>query len=113
MSFLDDPDIPNYSIRVMRNGTEAEIAGGFKYGLTSDFLKILSASRQIRIVHLDSLGGRIAEAISLNKVIRSRGLDTYVSSNCMSACTIAFAGGTRRILKGGRFWDFTRRHFPE
>ena len=32
MSFLDDPDIPAYSIRVMRNGTEAEIAGGFKFG---------------------------------------------------------------------------------
>jgi hypothetical protein len=52
MSFLDDPDIPAYSIRVMRNGTEAEISGGFKYGLTDDFLKVLSASRQIRVVHL-------------------------------------------------------------
>jgi hypothetical protein len=27
MAFLDDPDIPAYSIRVMRNGTEAEITG--------------------------------------------------------------------------------------
>jgi len=43
MSFLDDPDIPAYSIRVMRNGTEAEITGGFKYGLTDDFVKILNA----------------------------------------------------------------------
>jgi hypothetical protein len=45
IAFADDPDIPAYSIRVMRDGTEAEIVGGFKYGLTDDFEKILNASR--------------------------------------------------------------------
>jgi hypothetical protein len=112
MSFLDDPDIPAYSIRVMRNGTEAEIAGGFKYGLTDDFLKILSASQQIKVVHLDSVGGRIGEAIKLNKVIRDRGLDTYVSSRCISACTVAFAGGQRRILRNGATLGFHAPYFP-
>ena len=75
MAFLDDPNIPAYSIRVMRNGTEAEITGGFKYGLTDDFVKVLNASRQIRVVHLDSLGGRIGEAAKLNSVIRQRKAD--------------------------------------
>jgi hypothetical protein len=112
MAFLDDPDIPNYSMRVMRNGTEAEIAGGFKYGLTNDFEKILSASPQIRVVHLDSVGGRIGEAISLNKIIRDRGLDTYVSSNCMSACTVAFAGGRHRFLRTGATLGFHAPIFP-
>src|SRR6266852_4162807 len=112
MSFLDDPDIPAYSIRVMRNGTEAEITGGFKYGLTDDFVKILNASRQIKVVHLDSLGGRIGEAEKLNKIIRSKNLDTYVSSNCMSACTVAFAGGVRRILRKGAVLGFHAPSFP-
>ena len=112
MSFLDDPDIPAYSIRVMRNGTEAEIAGGFKYGLTDDFVKILHASRQIKIVHLNSLGGRIGEAEKLSKIIRSKNLDTYVSSNCMSACTIAFAGGAQRILRKGAVLGFHAPSFP-
>lgn len=112
MSFLDDPDIPSYSIRVMRNGTEAEITGGFKYGLTDDFVKILNASRQIRVVHLNSLGGRIGEAEKLNKIIRSKNLDTYVSSNCMSACTVAFAGGAHRILRKGAVLGFHAPSFP-
>jgi hypothetical protein len=112
MSFLDDPDIPAYSIRVMRNGTEAEIIGGFKYGLTDDFVKILNASRQIRVVHLDSVGGRIGEAVKLNKVIHNRNLDTYVSSNCLSACTVAFAGGVRRILRQGAILGFHAPSFP-
>ena len=112
MSFLNDPGIPAYSIRVMRNGTEAEITGGFKYGLTDDFAKILGASKQLKVVHLHSLGGRVGEAIKLNKVIRSKGLDTYVSANCMSACTIAFAAGAHRTLRKGAVLGFHAPSFP-
>lgn len=65
IAFLDDPGIPGYSIRVMRNGTEAEITGGIKHGLTDDFDKILRASRQVRVVHLNSIGGRIGEGEQL------------------------------------------------
>jgi hypothetical protein len=112
MSFLGDPGIPAYAIRVMRNGTEAEITGGFKYGLTDDFLKITGASPRIKVVHLDSVGGRVREAIKLNKVIRDKGLDTYVSSKCASACTVAFAGGARRILRKGAVLGFHAPRFP-
>jgi GYF domain 2 len=112
MAFLDDPGIPPYSIRVMRNGTEAEITGGFKYGLTDDFTKILRASRQIKVVHLDSPGGRIGEAIKLNSLLRSQGMDTYVSSGCYSACTIAFAAGRNRYLRKGAVLGFHAPAFP-
>lgn len=112
MAFLDDPDIPAYSIRVMRNGTEAEITGGFKYGLTDDFSKILKASRQIRVVHLDSTGGRVGEAIRLNGVLKAQGVDTYVSSGCYSACTIAFAAGRNRFIRKGAILGFHAPAFP-
>jgi hypothetical protein len=104
--FLDDPDIPAYSIRVMRNGTEAEISGGFKFGLTDDYIKVLKASRQIKTVHLDSVGGRIGEAIKLNAVLKAEGVDTYVSNGCFSACTIAFAAGRNRFLRKGATLGF-------
>ena len=39
VAFMNDPQIPPYFIRVMRNGTEAEITGGIKYGLTDDLKK--------------------------------------------------------------------------
>jgi hypothetical protein len=112
MAFLDDPDIPAYSIRVMKNGTEAEITGGFKYGLTDDFIKILRASRQIKVVHLDSVGGRIGEAIRLNNVLKKQGVDTYVSNGCYSACTIAFAAGRNRFIGKGAVLGFHAPAFP-
>jgi len=96
----------------MRDGTEAEISGGFKYGLTDDFSKILLASRQIKVVHLDSVGGRLGEGEKLFKLIRERGLTTYVSSKCMSACTLAFAGGRERYLLKSASLGFHKGAFP-
>ncbi|MDB5578937.1 MAG: hypothetical protein JWR80_4113 [Bradyrhizobium sp.] len=111
IAFMDDPDIPAYSIRVMRDGTEAEITGGIKYGLTDDFKKILRASRQIRVVHLNSVGGRIGEGEKLFDLIKEARLNTYVSVKCLSACTLAFSGGVERVLLHGAVLGFHRGSF--
>ena len=112
MGIMGDPNLPAYSMRIMRNGTEVEITGGFKYGLTDDFIKILKASPQIAVVHLNSIGGRIGEAIKLNRVIRGAGLKTYVSNLCASACTVAFAGGTERWVYQSGILGFHGPEFP-
>jgi hypothetical protein len=112
IAFRGDPDLPDYSIRVMRSGTEAEIVGGFKYGLTNDFSKVLAASRQIGVVHLDSYGGRIGEGEALHDLIKQRGLVTYVSAKCMSACTLAFAAGRERYIARGATLGFHKGAFP-
>ena len=111
MAFLGDPSIPSYAIRTL-NTAEAEIAGGIKYGMTRDFEKLLDENPGIRIVHLDSFGGRIGEGKKLNALIRARKLDTYVETKCMSACTLAFAGGAQRILRKGAVLGFHRGAFP-
>lgn len=111
MAFLGDPSIPSYKVRLI-NGTDAEIAGGIKYGVTRDFEKLLDEQPGIRIVHLDSLGGRIGEGKKLNALIRARKLDTYVETKCMSACTLAFAGGAQRLLLKGAVLGFHRGAFP-
>ena len=112
ITFQDDPDIPSYSIRLMRDGTEAEIVGGFKYGLTNDFAVVTKAAPQLNVVHLDSIGGRLGEGEKLFKFIRERGLNTYVSLKCLSACTLAFAGGRERFLLKGATLGFHKGSFP-
>ena len=101
IAFQNDPDTPDFTLRVMRNGTELEIAGGLKYGLASDAERIMRASPHVKVVHLNSNGGRIGEAEKLARLIRQRGLITYTSQQCASACTIAFAAGRERWLKRG------------
>lgn len=112
MAFRGDPDLPDYSLRVMRNGTEIEIVGGFKYGLANDLDRVLKASPQIAVVHLDSLGGRIGEAMKVYDTIRRRRLVTYVANRCFSACTVAFAGGWQRWIGGAGRLGFHAPSFP-
>jgi len=111
IAFENDPSIPDYTIRVMRNGTELEIGGGFKYGLANDVEKVIHASPQVKVVHLNSIGGRLGEAKKLARLIRSRGLATYTSAQCASACTIAFAAGRERWVKAGARLGFHRGSF--
>ena len=112
MAFLGDPDIPNYGFRTMRGGTEAEIVGGFKYGLARDFTALMDANPDLRIVHLDSVGGRIGEARHLYRALKARGLETYVAAGCYSACTMAFAAGARRWVGPHASLGFHAPAFP-
>lgn len=96
MAWTGDSRIPAYSLRVMRDGTEIEITGGIKFGLAADFQRVIKASPRIKVVHLNSPGGRIGEADKLRRDIEARGLITYVSGRCESACTLVHAGGRER-----------------
>lgn len=112
MAFLDDPEMGPYAFRIMRDGTEVEITGGIKYGLTEDFVRIFNASPRISVVHLDSPGGRIGEALALHKAIKERGLITYVAHECQSACAVVYAAGRVRWLREGAVIGFHASHFP-
>ena len=111
MAFLGDPALPLYSMRLMRDGTGAEIAGGFKYGLARDAETLFASAPQLRVVDLDSAGGRLGEAIKLARLIRARGLVTCTSVACVSACTIAYAAARERHLKAGARLGFHRSVF--
>jgi len=111
MAFEGDPDIPRYSMRLMHDNTEAEIAGGFKYGLARDAARLFASAPNLKVVHLNSGGGRLGEAMELAKLIRARGLITYTSASCVSACTIAFASGREHYLKSGAKIGFHRAIF--
>ena len=111
MAFEGDPDIPAYSMRLMRGNTEAEITGGFKHGLATEAARLFATAPGLKVVHLNSGGGRLGEAMELAKLIRARGLATYTSTSCTSACTIAFAAARERYLKSGAKLGFHRAIF--
>jgi hypothetical protein len=89
-----------WNVRVLSLGTELELSGGIGYGLTEELRRSLDAHKTVRVVRLNlSEGGLIDEAKRASALIRSRGLSTYVSSSCVSACTILFLGGRERYLE--------------
>ncbi|MBS0523459.1 MAG: hypothetical protein JSS04_07460 [Proteobacteria bacterium] len=111
MALFDDPSLPPYSVRLMRDGSEAEIAGGFKYGLAREAETLFATAPQLRVVHLNSAGGRLGEAVKITRLIVRRQLDTYTSATCASACAVAYAAGHERYLRRGARLGFHRGIF--
>ena len=101
IAFRGDPSVPPFAMQASPDGTQLRVSGGFQYGLTSRFLEQARTLPALRTVHLSSIGGRLGEALHLAREIRLRGLDTYVSDGCYSACTVAYAAGRRRFLRDG------------
>jgi hypothetical protein len=77
------------------------IDGEFQSGIARDFARALDAAPDVETVELQSPGGWVGEAIRVAAQIERRGLATQVTAQCSSACTLAFAGGSRRTLVAG------------
>jgi hypothetical protein len=91
-------DTPAHQLRLLRNGTEVELAGGMPFGTADALGKLLDAAPGVRVVHLNSIGGRVGEGYLIYELIRDRKLASYTATDCVSACTIAFLGGSERYL---------------
>lgn len=85
-------------LRPLNGGKELEIFGGITFGLIDKLTKAVEKLPALRTIHLTSAGGRVTEAENLRSFIRDRGYDTYVSTECSSACITVFLGGKRRFV---------------
>jgi hypothetical protein len=95
---LGDPADGPRGIRILHDGSEIEISGVFARGLADSFAAALAKAPKARLIHLDSPGGRVGEALAIRDLIAQHGLETYVEHQCIAACTIAYAGGKTRWL---------------
>jgi hypothetical protein len=93
-----DPRIGPHVVRLLPGGTEIELAGGLTIGVAAEVESLLAANPYVRVIHLNSPGGRLPEGIALESVIRRHQLITYTSTQCASACTLAFLGGRKRWI---------------
>jgi hypothetical protein len=98
--------------RLLRDGTELAFVGGINIGAASELAHMLDAAAQVRVLHLNSSGGRIAEAERMGAEVRKRGLITYVSERCESACTHVFLAGRERWIGERAVLGFHRPSSP-
>lgn len=95
---LGDTAMGGFELHTLDGGHEIEFAGAIVHGATAALEETLRRTPQARVVRLHSQGGRIGEGRRLQQAIRRAGLDTYVATRCLSACTIAFLGGRNRYI---------------
>ena len=90
-----------YDFRV--RGAELELSGDVTYGLANRLEEELKDHPSASTIRLNNNGGLISEAYRVGQIIAAHQLDTVVSEECVSACTIIFLAGKHRILeKDGR-----------
>lgn len=94
----DDPDVPAYSIDVSDDGLALTVTGGIRFGLAQDIRSALEGWPKVRVIILNSPGGRLGAAEDVARLIEERGLDTFVENDCESACTRVFVAGKNRRL---------------
>lgn len=101
-----------WQIRVIRNASEVEVSGGIGFGLANELRRVLEAHPTVKILHLNSDGGRIGEARRIRDLIENRGLFTYTATRCVSACVVAFIAGRERLIASGGRLGFHTYAFP-
>ena len=89
---------PVYRLSADMAKKEYSIEGIIDFGISSDFRLLLEQQPGGTRVVLTSQGGSIYEGRGLAVLIQNHKLDTHVSAECSSACTLAFVGGQRRTL---------------
>jgi len=106
-----DARLATHQFKVLNNGTMLDFSGGISFGTAKEFETMLKAMDNVRTVRLNSNGGRIAEAQKIADLIQARGLSTYVTHQCASACTIMFLGGKQRHLHATARLGFHQPYF--
>jgi len=89
---------PEYTLEVDEEQHQLKISGGLDYGITAAVAALLQTYPELSSVMLNSPGGQIYEGRGLAKIFIENQLDTYVYSECSSACATAFVGGAVRYL---------------
>jgi hypothetical protein len=100
------------SVHVLPGGTVAELSGSFSKVVPLALETVLTRTPSVRTVRFESPGGDVASALVVARILRDRGLDSYVGRGCNSACTLAFLGGQRRFLADGARLGFHRASAP-
>jgi hypothetical protein len=107
-----DTRLGPHQFRVLLNGQMLEFSGGITFGVAKELEGFLNAMSDLKVVRLNSIGGRMNEAQKMADLIKARGLATFVKDTCVSACTVVFLGGKERgLFTGGGKLGFHQASF--
>lgn len=101
-----------YSLQLQPAGDVIELSGSFSWAVPQSLVAMLAQAPGVRTIWLDSPGGHLQSAEQVARIIRTRGLDTYVARGCASACTIAFLGGKHRTISPDAKLGFHQARVP-
>ncbi|HUQ38314.1 MAG TPA: tetratricopeptide repeat protein, partial [Aestuariivirga sp.] len=104
--------VKNYSVKLLGDLTKIELRGNLDFGVSADVEAMLNDYPAVRVLYLNSIGGRLAEADKLKDLVLQHNLDTYVVSECHSACVTVFVAGRNRLISRTALIGLHEPYFP-
>ena len=95
---MGDGPYEEMEFRVLNGGNDLELIGHIEIGSNERLKAQLALHPNISRIHLHSQGGRILAAKRMMETIKDSGIETYVKTECASACTLLFVAGAKRTL---------------
>lgn len=95
-----DP-LGNLRATLSSDGQRMRLEGPIGAGDAVRVGQLLTGAPALRLIELDSPGGRLKEAEALAAVVRSKGFRTRTTGACESACTLLHMAGSRRQVQPG------------
>lgn len=102
-----DP-IGHVQATITPDGRKLRLQGPVGMGDGARVQALLAGARGVRMVELDSPGGRLKEAGLIAAAVREGGWPTRAVGDCESACTLIYLAGSRRQLMPGARLGFHR-----
>lgn len=107
-TLADEQDVldkPRFNINgehlIFNGDVERDGYDGIDYADAQELRKLLRDNPNIKFLELNSDGGVGPAALEMAVVVKDSGLDTLVTENCVSACTLIFLAGENRTLARG------------
>jgi hypothetical protein len=93
----------DFTVLNQGRGNAIFAAGAFERGDASRLEALLRRTPNVQVIVFRSPGGVADEGMAVGRVIRRAGIATHLPANtqCASACTYAYLGGTVRTMEQG------------
>ena len=102
-----DP-VDAYSLELAADGRSVALRGLIDFGVTRALEGLLAEAPSVRVLRLESGGGRVAEARGVARLVHRHELVTSAVRDCSSACTLVLLSATERYLEPGARLGFHR-----
>lgn len=85
-------------ILLQPDGRTLVFRGEITYGSAQTLLQTVRGNPAVKVLVLESIGGYIKPALQIATALQLRGATTYVETHCLSACTMLFLAGKKRVI---------------
>lgn len=96
------------AVSLSDDGHRLQLRGWLAPGDAARVQQAMAAAPAVRVVEVDSPGGRFQEALQLAGVLRGQGWTVRVRGTCRDACTLVLMAGAVRQLMPDAQWGIAR-----